>query len=350
METIKPKKERDFILDFAKGIAIILVVLGHTFQGQANNFDDIYGFRIIYSFHMPLFAFLSGAAASHWVTKFTIASSFLELTKSSIYRINRSAAHLLVPFISWTIISFWMNNSKELFQEYIIDIFRHADRSLWFLPCIFWCTTYTSLFMLFITFIRKAASGTSMDELACHAESLPVQMLALLIIWKISEPNLPTELGLVFANQFHGGLFVFFLLGIVLFKHFIKIKSVIFRVIPYVIFLILIPYWHRTLPNNLIQDSPEFLTNNWLTNKYAMIVAISGTLTAIDISRLIHSIKIIKLNFLIYYIGTASLGIYAIHFYFLKYQLHVILTIFISLLIYQLISTIPTAKTLLLGK
>ena len=204
--------------------------------------------------------------------------------------------------------------------------------------------------MLCLTSIRKATSGTSMDKLSRYTASLPIQMVALLIIWKIAKPSLPTELGLVFANQFHGGLFIFFLLGIILFKHFIEIKQVTFRFIPYVIFLILIPYWHRTLPSNIIQGAPEFITNNWLAKKYAMIVAISGILATIDISRLIHSINMVKPNSLISYIGTASLGIYAIHFYFLKYQLHVILTIAISLLIYQFISAIPAVKNLLLGK
>lgn len=130
-------KTRDFVLDFSKGIAIILVVLGHTFQGQAENFDDVYGFRIIYSFHMPLFALLAGAAASHWIAKFNVTSSFRELARSSIDRIRRSALHLLLPFFSWTVIAFWVGNSKESLPEYLLEVFKQADRSLWFLPCIF---------------------------------------------------------------------------------------------------------------------------------------------------------------------------------------------------------------------
>ena len=43
-------------LDIAKGVGILLVVLGH------NDFEVISLFvqRLIYSFHMPLFFFLSG--------------------------------------------------------------------------------------------------------------------------------------------------------------------------------------------------------------------------------------------------------------------------------------------------
>lgn len=60
-------KERNTTLDLAKGILIILVVLGHAIQYSGNGnwedsqlfFDDIV-FRAIYSFHMPLFMMISG--------------------------------------------------------------------------------------------------------------------------------------------------------------------------------------------------------------------------------------------------------------------------------------------------
>ena len=45
-------KRIDFI-DVAKGIAIFLVVYGHTYDGR-----NLHLF--IYSFHMPLFFFISG--------------------------------------------------------------------------------------------------------------------------------------------------------------------------------------------------------------------------------------------------------------------------------------------------
>lgn len=47
------QKERDNTVDILKGIAILLVVIGHFSPvQQVENF--------IYSFHMPLFFFLSG--------------------------------------------------------------------------------------------------------------------------------------------------------------------------------------------------------------------------------------------------------------------------------------------------
>lgn len=60
-------KERDLTLDLAKGILIILVVLGHAVQysygieySQSDLYFDNPVFRIIYSFHMPMFMLISG--------------------------------------------------------------------------------------------------------------------------------------------------------------------------------------------------------------------------------------------------------------------------------------------------
>lgn len=52
-------KKRDSRLDFAKGILIFLVVLGHSFF-YIDNYHDIIVYKLIYSFHMPSFMLLSG--------------------------------------------------------------------------------------------------------------------------------------------------------------------------------------------------------------------------------------------------------------------------------------------------
>jgi len=55
-----PVPERDGVLDCLKGLAIILVVAGHTAQTSTPDFDNLFVFRAIYSFHMPMFMFLAG--------------------------------------------------------------------------------------------------------------------------------------------------------------------------------------------------------------------------------------------------------------------------------------------------
>ena len=58
---------REPLIDVAKGIAILLVLLGHTIQfasgeefEKASLFYNNIVFKTIYSFHMPLFMVISG--------------------------------------------------------------------------------------------------------------------------------------------------------------------------------------------------------------------------------------------------------------------------------------------------
>lgn len=53
----KITNKRDYNVDIAKGIAIILVVIGH--MNHFFSYEDLIP-TIIYSFHMPLFIILSG--------------------------------------------------------------------------------------------------------------------------------------------------------------------------------------------------------------------------------------------------------------------------------------------------
>ncbi|WP_026493413.1 MULTISPECIES: acyltransferase family protein [unclassified Butyrivibrio] len=50
------KKYRIELIDITKAITIILVILGHT----TGNLDTPMYRRLLYTFHMPLFFFLSG--------------------------------------------------------------------------------------------------------------------------------------------------------------------------------------------------------------------------------------------------------------------------------------------------
>lgn len=56
-------EKRNEKIDFLKGVAIFLVVYGHIIQYCIKNKGDFFlnlVFKIIYSFHMPLFMIISG--------------------------------------------------------------------------------------------------------------------------------------------------------------------------------------------------------------------------------------------------------------------------------------------------
>ena len=76
--TVSPEanpNRRDLSLDAAKGVGIILVVIGHAWRGldSAGMIGNPNLFRIIdtliYNFHMPLFFLLSGMTFQAWALR-----------------------------------------------------------------------------------------------------------------------------------------------------------------------------------------------------------------------------------------------------------------------------------------
>ena len=87
-------KNRDNKFDFIKGILIILVVIGHAIQALygIDNKEVWYNpiFNIVYTFHMPLFIFISGY----------FFSSSLKYSFSIL--LEKKATRLLVPTFIWS--------------------------------------------------------------------------------------------------------------------------------------------------------------------------------------------------------------------------------------------------------
>lgn len=131
MSGVKP---RNIYLDIIKGIAITLVVFAHCIQfgskfaSDKSYFDDT-TFKLIYSFHMPLFMLISGYLFYNSVQKYT----FKRNLKSRIYQI-------LSPIIVWNIIRIVFNTFiRKRYFDFDIqsDIIINA---FWFLWAVFWCS------------------------------------------------------------------------------------------------------------------------------------------------------------------------------------------------------------------
>lgn len=136
------EKERSVYLDVVKGMAIILVVLGHSIQyGTADSINGQYYddplFIFIYSFHMPLFMLVSGYLFYGSVMRHTFK-----------HNIKNRFSGLVVPFIVW-------NTLYLFFDRYINPSYDKLSLggvvssylgSFWFLWTIFFC----SLVVLFV--------------------------------------------------------------------------------------------------------------------------------------------------------------------------------------------------------
>ena len=86
--------ERDVSIDIAKGICIILVVIGHLLQFDCSGLAKNTLFNYIYAFHMPVFMMLSGYVASY-------GNFDVPFTKLILRRFRQ----LMVPFFVWMVLT-----------------------------------------------------------------------------------------------------------------------------------------------------------------------------------------------------------------------------------------------------
>lgn len=118
---------RSLQIDAMKRIGILLVVTGHAIQSSVTGFDNDIVFRIIYSFHMPLFMFLAGYVL--WNR---------EPVSASLWLLKRFRS-LVVPFFAWYLATYLITpvHSTLDFPAYMQRLFRHPDYGLWFLWILF---------------------------------------------------------------------------------------------------------------------------------------------------------------------------------------------------------------------
>lgn len=114
-------------ITIAKGIAILCVVAGHTFDPAS------YKNKIIFSFHMPLFFILAGYT-------FSVKNTFFEFA-------IKKAVRLLLPyflsviwdFIGWFACGRIIIHDATSLKDMAFSICRFAatGNAYWFLPCLF---------------------------------------------------------------------------------------------------------------------------------------------------------------------------------------------------------------------
>lgn len=129
-------------LDVARGIGILLVVLGHSDLGAISPFLH----KVIYSFHIPLFFFLSGYFMNTSIP-------FVEYFKKRFHSV-------LKPYLFTILLIYVASVSFEKmgFQNAILRILKALYGSinyldwgqLWFLPHLFAVSLYAFLFLVLV--------------------------------------------------------------------------------------------------------------------------------------------------------------------------------------------------------
>lgn len=100
--------KRDIAIDILSGIAILVVVLGHSLQSCLGE-DKLYAYDIIRNFQMPLFMFISGMG---------LASSYPE--KASLEMMKEKVIRLLPASLIWGYVLYFL---RCLIVRKKVDIF-----------------------------------------------------------------------------------------------------------------------------------------------------------------------------------------------------------------------------------
>ena len=87
------KSDRDNVFDIVKGISILLVVLGHTYNNITHNF--------IYLFHVAIFFIISG---------YFFNPSYLESKEKFLVLIKKRILSLWVPYVSYNFVALLFQN------------------------------------------------------------------------------------------------------------------------------------------------------------------------------------------------------------------------------------------------
>lgn len=135
-------REKD--IDIIKGLTICFVFLGHAIQfSNIESFIDNPFWKLIYSFHMPLFAFLSGMF-------------FLDSAKRKTFSafLRKKSIRLILPCITWVTITSIIYTIYELIinHQNLSRIKEYWNfliylETFWFLTSIFLCQIYTYLIL-----------------------------------------------------------------------------------------------------------------------------------------------------------------------------------------------------------
>lgn len=332
-------KVRDIKIDLLKGLAILLVVLGHCVQyNYPKTFDLHPVFRLIYSFHMPLFMLLSGYVAS-----FTFKGSGRQLATK--------AQTLLLPFFSWFVFSYFFYTksvSSDGFWLQFLALLKNPDRGLWF------------LWVLFLNFVVLAIALR-----ISRKYTVPILLLSYVLI------NFAAMLCLKYAGAMYGdigslGWHLLFFGGGYALKHYGIDKSNIFRLLcllSLVAFPVLVWFWHRsaTVYLSFLMQS-DFRMENFVAFVYGLSVPLAGILFVFFIGDRMLMLPQ-KVKSVLIYTGKVSLEIYSTHFYWfalvvyaasLQPEMRVLLFFVIvtpaTILVQMLIKKIPVLAFVMYGK
>jgi len=131
-------------LDIAKGLAIIMVVVGHFFPSSSPHWYVLMR-QVIYSFHMPLFLFISGFVYMYtWKEQSYGSFLFSKVKRIVIPYFVVSLLFIFIKFIP-QFFGIYVKNPVTLMSFVRIFYYPEAAVSFWYLWALWWFYMITPL-------------------------------------------------------------------------------------------------------------------------------------------------------------------------------------------------------------
>lgn len=282
---MKNCEQRDLAIDTAKGLLIILVVLGHSGFPYKN---------YIYWFHMPAFLFISGML-------FKEINSLKELIFYIKKRIFRSLSYYILFLLLFSLIEpyfFTIVYDRKYIYNHLI-----GGRAIGGIHGVFWfitCLLITQVAFAFLNFITKSKIITMVVILICYTLA-HIESHYFLVSDKIINYPFNADVAL-FATMFFG-------LGYFLKKPIKKALTISkIKLIPVALFinlLCLLPvYMNYVGKLNYVLDMKYSVYNSFLLD---LLIPLLYTLAIIVNSYLLNKLKTFS------FIGKYSLWIMYLH-------------------------------------
>ena len=282
VQKIENKKRVQYI-DIARGIAIILMVIGHTIdQGVKRN--------IIFSFHMPLFIIISGFFYKDKPFKKTIKDIFLKLILPYII------CTLLVNIVKCNDIHYLGNQILEWLKQIVfsysyIGKLKFTENvsglgALWFFPLL-------ALVRLIFIAIKKISEN---DNIKLCAFCMLISYVGYIL--GINKYFLPFSLDIAML------CLIFYCFGYILSKNDLLEKLLSNNIA----ILIMLTIWVIGIKFNWI----EIAIRRYPNGAYSIMTAICGTMVILKISQLIEKYFKVLGNVLAWY-GKNSMYVLLFH-------------------------------------
>lgn len=302
--------ERIEWVDVGKGMTLLLVILGHLLtSGTALSIW-------IFSFHIPLFFFLSG-----YVSKIASRSVAKSLRKILINVILPYFIFVAIGLVVSLVIPAWRPSSLETI---LFDVFYNVQPEslhvgqIWFLFCL---AVVQALFVLLMKINFKNRPLIVISICSFALISFMLQTFNVGVWYKGDFFRLPWKIDSAFMGLFFFSL-GYYLRSLKLFSKFLS--SVTFRKVVFVAIMLIV----SVVVSIKLNSGPQLknsvnLGGNYYGNLiYFMLASLSGITFVVYVSKLLEK------NFVLSYMGRNALPIFSSHSFFL-YLYAFLLTFFL---------------------